>query len=34
MSEIWAKWQSKVSDLFATYCLSLVAGVEQIYDNI
>ena len=29
MSEIWATWQSKVSDLFATACLSLVAGIEQ-----
>jgi len=28
MSEIWAMWQSKVSDLFATHCLSLVAGIE------
>ena len=29
MSEIWATWQSKVSDLFATQRLSLLAGIEQ-----
>jgi len=29
MSEIWAMWQSKVLDLFATRCLKLVAGIEQ-----
>jgi len=29
MSEIGATWQSKVSDLFATHCLSLMAGIEQ-----
>ena len=29
MSEIWAVWQSKVSDFFATHCLRLVAGIEQ-----
>jgi len=29
MSEIEATWQSKVSGLFATNCLSLVAGTEQ-----
>jgi len=29
MSEIWAAWQSKVSDLFAAHCLILVAGIEQ-----
>ena len=29
MSEIWAMWESKVSDLFATHHLSLIAGKEQ-----
>ena len=29
MSEIWVTWQSKVSDLFVTHCLSLVVGIEQ-----
>jgi len=29
MSEIWAMWQSRVSDLFATHCLSLIIGIEQ-----
>jgi len=29
MSEIWAMWQSKVLDLFATHGLSLAAGIEQ-----
>jgi len=29
MSEIWAMWQRKVSDLFATHCLRVIAGIEQ-----
>ena len=29
MSEIGAMWQSKISDLFATHSLSLIAGIEQ-----
>ena len=29
MLEIWASWQTKVSDLFVTHCLSLIAGIEH-----
>ena len=29
MSEMWATWPGKVSDLFATHCSSLIAGMEQ-----
>ena len=34
MSEVWATWQSKVSDLFATHCLSLVAGIEKKFMTV
>ena len=34
MSEMWATWQSNVSDLCATHCLSLVAGIEQKFMTI
>ena len=34
MSEMWPTCQSKVSDLYATHCLSLVAGIEQKFMTV